>query len=90
MFIYNKFILQERFFPSFQFLCCIQKNPSQIISKQEEKIFQWSNIQVIPISYYVNKRILFQLVNKSLVFSLIYIKQKIVASIILYIFRLFT
>ena len=39
---------------------------------------------MIPISYYVNKRILFQLVNKSLVFSLIAIKQKILASIALY------
>ena len=33
MFIY-KFILQGRFFPSFQFLCCIQRNPSHITSKQ--------------------------------------------------------
>ena len=33
MFIY-KSILQGRFFPSFQFLCCIQKNPSHVISKQ--------------------------------------------------------
>ena len=23
-----------RFFPSFQFLCCIQKNPSRLISKK--------------------------------------------------------
>ena len=34
MFMYNKFALQRRFFPSFQFSCCIQKNPSRIISKQ--------------------------------------------------------
>ena len=47
-------------------------------------------LPLIPINYYVNKRILFQLVNKSLVFSLIAIKQKILASIVLYIFRLFT
>ena len=31
---YNKLILQGRFFPCFQFLCCIQKNPSRLISKQ--------------------------------------------------------
>ena len=85
------FILQGKFSPSFQFLCCIQRNPSHIIPKQVgRKDFQWSNFQLIPISYYVNKRILFQLVNKSLVFSLIAIKQKILASIVLYIFRLFT
>ena len=41
--------------------------------------------QLIPISYYLNKRILFQLVSKSLVFSLIAIKRKIFPSI-----RLFT
>ena len=41
--------------------------------------------QLIPISYYLNKRILFQLVSKSLVFSLIAIKRKILPSI-----RLFT
>ena len=34
MFICNKFILKGRFLPSFQFLCCIQRNPSRIISKQ--------------------------------------------------------
>ena len=45
---------------------------------------------MIPISYYVDKGILFQLVNKSLAFSLVAIKQKLVASIVLYIFRLFT
>ena len=45
---------------------------------------------MIPISYYINKRILFQLVNKSSVFSLIAIKQKILASTVLYIFRSFT
>ena len=33
MFIRNTFILQGRFFPSFQFLCSIQRNPSCIISK---------------------------------------------------------
>ena len=33
MFIY-KFILSGRFFPYFQFLYCIQRNPSHIISKQ--------------------------------------------------------
>ena len=32
--IHNKLILQGRFFPSLQFLCCIQRNPSRLISKQ--------------------------------------------------------
>ena len=60
-----------------------------MISKQLGRK-DWSNFQSIPISCYINKRILFQLVNKSLVFSLIAIKQKFLASIVLYIFRLFT
>ena len=37
----------------------------------EEKILQWNNFQLIPIWYCVNKRILFPLINKSLVFNLI-------------------
>ena len=60
-----------------------------MISKQLGRK-DWGNFQSIPISCYVNKRILFQLVNKSLVFSLTAIKQKFLASIVLYIFRLFT
>ena len=32
--LYNKFILSGRFFPCFQILFCIQKNPSRLISKQ--------------------------------------------------------
>ena len=91
MFTYNKFILQGGFFLSFQYFCCIQRNPSYIISKHlGRKDFQWSSFQLIPVSYYVNNRILFQLVNKSLVCSLIAIKRKILASIVVYIFRLFT
>ena len=34
MFIYNKFILWGSFFPFFQFLCYIKRNPSHLISKQ--------------------------------------------------------
>ena len=30
----NNFILQKSFFQSLQFLCCIQRNPSGIISKK--------------------------------------------------------
>ena len=40
-------------------------------NNEEEKIFQWSNFQLMPIGDYVNKSILFQLINKSLVFDLI-------------------
>ena len=41
---FNKFILQGRFFPSFQFLY-IQRNPSSLISKQlGRKIAYKSNI----------------------------------------------
>ena len=36
--IHNKLILQRKFFPSFQFLCCIQRNPSRLISKQLGRI----------------------------------------------------
>ena len=50
MFMYNKFILQGRFFPSFQFICCIQSNPSHIISKQPgRKDF---SMEQLPIDYY--------------------------------------
>ena len=34
MFIYNKFILQGRFFPSFQFPCSVQRSPSRLLSNQ--------------------------------------------------------
>ena len=34
MFIYNTFILQGRFVPSLQLLCCTQRNPSHLIPKQ--------------------------------------------------------
>ena len=77
MFIY-KFILQGRFFPSFQFPCSVQRSPSRLISKQlGRKAFSME--QLIPICYYVNKRILFQLINKSLVFNLIAILKKILS-----------
>ena len=78
MFIYNTFILQGRFFPSFQFPCSVQRSPSRLISKQlGRKAFSME--QLIPICYYVNKRILFQLINKSLVFNLIAILKKILS-----------
>ena len=48
------------------------------------------NLQAIRICYYVNKRIPFQLINKSLVYNSIAILKNIFASIVLYIFRLFT
>ena len=32
--LYDKFILYGRFFPCFQFLGCIRRNPSHLISKQ--------------------------------------------------------
>ena len=49
--LYNVFIklvyIVEKIFPSFQFLCCIQRNPSCLISKQlGRKGFQWSNFQL--------------------------------------------
>ena len=70
MFIY-KFILQGRIFPSFQFLCCIQKNPSHVISKQLGiKDF---SMKQLPIDSYMLlcKQKNSILVNKSLTFSLI-------------------
>ena len=56
----------------------------------KEKIFHWSNFQLISIWDYVNKRTLFQLINKFLVLNLIAIFKKKSVSIVLYIFRLFT
>ena len=38
---------------------------------RKKRFFRRSNFQLIPICYYVNKRILFQLINKSLVVSLV-------------------
>ena len=89
MFIYM-FMLQGRFFPSFQFICCIQRNPSHITSKQlRRKNF---SMEQLPIDSYklLRKQKNSISINKSLIFSLIAIKQEIVASITLYIFRLFT
>ena len=91
MFIYNNFILQGRFFPSFQFLCSIQRNPSHIISKQLGR----KNVlmEELPIDSYkllCKQKNSISIINKFLVFVLIAIKQKILASIALYIFRLFT
>ena len=51
-------------------------NPSFIISKHLERKYQWSNFQSIPICYHVKKRILFQLINKSLAFNLVAICTK--------------
>ena len=45
-------------------------------NSEEENFFQWSNFQLIPICYYANKRILYQLISKSLVFNLIAILTK--------------
>ena len=54
------------------------------------KNFQCSKSQFIPICYYVNKSMLFELINKSLAFNLIAILKKILATTALHIFRLFT
>ena len=59
---------------SFQFLCCcIQRDPSHLILKQlGRKDFQWSNLsRFLYVCYYVKKKIIFQLINKSLFFNLI-------------------
>ena len=42
-------ILQGRFFPSFQFLCCIQKNLSNIISKQLGR--KYFSMEQLPIDF---------------------------------------
>ena len=71
MFIY-KLILPGRFSLSFQFLCCIQKNPSCLTSKQlARKDF---SMQQLPVDSYMllcKQKTLFQLTNKSSVFNLI-------------------
>ena len=52
MFIYNKFILQGKFFPFFQLICCIQRKPSHLISKQPgRKNF---SIKQLPIESYMS------------------------------------
>ena len=50
MFVYNKLTLYGRFFPSFQFICCIQRNPSHPILKQLEKDF---SMEEYPIDSYM-------------------------------------
>ena len=78
MFIFN---MLGRFFPSFHFLCCIQRNPSRLTSKQlGRKDF---SIKQLSIDSYMllnkrKKRILFQLINKSLVFNLIQLIMKFI------------
>ena len=50
--MYNKFLLQGKFFLSFQFLCCIQWNPSCLTSKQlGRKDF---SMEQLPIDSYSN------------------------------------
>ena len=51
MFIHNKFILQGRFFPSFQLLCGIKRNPSRIISKHLGK--KGFSMEQLPIDSYI-------------------------------------
>ena len=47
----HKFILQGRFLPSFQFLCCIQWNPLRLISKQLGK--KGFSMEQLPINSYM-------------------------------------
>ena len=59
-------------FSRFQFLCCIQRNPSRIIPKQlGRKYFSMEQLPVDSYMLYVNNRILFQLISKSLFLNLI-------------------
>ena len=51
IYIYIKFILKRRFFPSGQFLCCIQRNPSPLISKQLGR--KYSSMEQLPIDRYL-------------------------------------
>ena len=54
--IHNKLILQGRFFPSLQFLCCIQRNPSHRISKQlGQKDFPMEQFPIDSYMFYVKK-----------------------------------
>ena len=73
MFIYNKFILQVRFFP-FNFFV-VSEGILHVNFKiaRKKRFFNGttSNFHLVPICYYANKRILFQLIKKSLVFNLI-------------------
>ena len=72
----------------FHFFYCIQKKPSRPISKLlGRKYFQWNNFQLYVTN--VNKRILFQLVNKSLFFNLMQFKQNILVSIVVFRLRPF-
>ena len=51
---------------------------SNFKTARKKSFFQWSNFQLIPVCYYVNKIVIFQSINKSLFFNLIIkFKQKI-------------
>ena len=67
---------RQGFSHPFNFFVVSNKILHESFNSQEEKIFQWSSFHLIPICYYVNKRILFQLINKSLFFSLMSIQTK--------------
>ena len=72
--LYISLYCREGFFPSFQFLCCIQKilkNPSYIISKQLGK--KHFSMGQLPIDSYMflSKQKNSISINKSLTFNLI-------------------
>ena len=74
--------------PFSHFLSCIQRNLSHLISKHlGRRFFNGATSNRFPYLLCKQKNILFQLINKSLVFNLIAIKQKILAFIVLYICR---
>ena len=55
--------------PSISLLYPKESSTSNFKTARKKKFFQWSNFQLIPMCYYVNKIILFQSVTKSFCFN---------------------
>ena len=83
MFIY-KFLLQGRFFACLQFLCCIQRNPLGLILKQLGRKF------FIGEGFFIGATSNWFLYVTCKQKNFKQFKQKKLASIVLYTFRLFT
>ena len=72
MVIYNKFILFIYKCLAFNFFVVVFKGSfTSNFKTVRKKKFSMEQLKSIPICYYVNKKIIFQLINKSLLFNLI-------------------
>ena len=82
----------RKIFPIFQFLCCIQRNPSLLISKHlGRKYFSMEQLQIDSYMLLCKEDNSFSINHYILAFNLLAIETKNISFYcIIYIFRLFT